>query len=170
MAVSTLTHLNFTGNARPALEFYQSVFGGHLMIMKHGTPLETQADDRDTGYVPMTADDPDADRVAFGMVVAENGFRIAAYDVLGTTATNPDGGIAARPGPAAPRAGGVTHTEPFFVLLNGDSLDELTPLWQGLTQDGTVIADLGPAPFAPVYGMVTDRFGITWVFGLAQGG
>lgn len=31
-------------------------------------------------------------------------------------------------------------------------------------------ADLGPALFAPVYGMVTDRFGITWVFGLTQGG
>ncbi|MCR6489195.1 VOC family protein [Amycolatopsis sp. OK19-0408] len=168
MAVSTLTHLNFTGNARPALEFYQSVFGGHLMIMAHGTQLENDADGRDTGYVPMAADDPDAERVAFGMVVAENGFRIAAYDVLGSTAAT--GGIAAPAGPASPRAQGVTHTEPFYVLLNGGSLDELTPLWQGLEQGGTVIAELGPAPFAPVYGMVTDRFGVTWVFGLAQGG
>lgn len=170
MAVSTLTHLNFTGNARPALEFYRSVFGGHLVIMEHGAQLEPPADGRDTGYVPMAADHPDAGRVAFGMVVAENGFRIAAYDVLGTAETDSAGGIAAPSGPAAPRARGVTHTEPFFVLLNGDSLDELTPLWQGLSQDGTVIADLGPAPFAPVYGMVTDRFGVTWIFGLAHGG
>ncbi|GLY38314.1 VOC family protein [Amycolatopsis sp. NBRC 101858] len=170
MPVSTLTHLNFTGNARLALEFYQSVFGGHLMIMEHGAQLESQTDGRDTGYVPMAADHPDAGRVAFGMVVAENGFRIAAYDVLGTAGTSPAGNIAAPPGPAAPRARGVTHTEPFFVLLNGDSLDELTPLWNGLSQGGTVIADLGPAPFAPVYGMVTDRFGVTWVFGLTQGG
>lgn len=167
MSVSTLTHINFTGDARPALEFYQSVFGGQLMVMTHGTPLGGDSgSDRDTGYVPMAADDPDADRVAFGMVVAENGFRIAAYDVIGSAG----GGVAAPSGQAAPRVRGVTHTEPFYVLLNGESLDELTPLWKGLAEGGAVIADLGPAPFAPVYGMVTDRFGVTWVFGLTQGG
>jgi len=30
--VSTLAHLNFTGNAREALQFYHSVFGGQMMI------------------------------------------------------------------------------------------------------------------------------------------
>ncbi|MGW4529106.1 hypothetical protein [Amycolatopsis sp. NPDC004378] len=59
--------------------------------------------------------------------MAENGFRIAAYDVLGTAGMRPPGGIAVPPGPAMPRTRGVTHTEPFFVLLDGDSLDELTP-------------------------------------------
>ncbi|MGW4529107.1 hypothetical protein [Amycolatopsis sp. NPDC004378] len=50
MAVSTLMHLNFTGNARSALEFYQSVFGGHLMIMEHGTQLDVQTE----GATPAT--------------------------------------------------------------------------------------------------------------------
>ncbi len=28
-------------------------------------------------------------------------------------------------------------------------------------------ADLGPAGFSPLYGMVTDRFGVTWVLDVA---
>lgn len=74
------------------------MFGGHLMIMAHGAQLECQAEGRDTGYV------------AFGMVVAENGFRIAAYDVLGTTGATQTGASPHR------RARGITHTESFFVL------------------------------------------------------
>ena len=32
MSVSTTTHVNFRGEAREALEFYQSVFGGDISI------------------------------------------------------------------------------------------------------------------------------------------
>ena len=32
MSVSVIPHLNFRGEAREALEFYQSVFGGELVI------------------------------------------------------------------------------------------------------------------------------------------
>ncbi len=74
MSVQTTTHLNFRGDARQALEFYQSVFGGHLVI-------NTYAD------FGMPAEIPGADKVVFGLVAAENGFRIMGYDI-----------------PAAPRA------------------------------------------------------------------
>ena len=36
MSVSVVTHLNFSGEARQALEFYHSVFGGQLMIGTYG--------------------------------------------------------------------------------------------------------------------------------------
>lgn len=32
MSVSTVAHLNFTGNARQALTFYHSVFGGQVGV------------------------------------------------------------------------------------------------------------------------------------------
>jgi PhnB protein len=51
------------------------------------------------------------------------------------------------------------------VLLNGDSLDELDELWTKLADDGSIIQALAPAPWAPAYGMLTDRFGVTWIFG-----
>ncbi|MGF7234043.1 MAG: VOC family protein [Frankia sp.] len=166
MSISTVAHLNFTGNAREALEFYHSVFGGQIMIATYaqvGVPQDSPHTDR-AMFSPVDPDSPDADHVAFGMVAADNGFRLAAYDVFGAA----DGGITAPPtsGEAAHRAIGLTHTESFFLLLNGDTLDELTALWSKLCDDGTIIQTLAPAPWAPAYGMLTDRFGITWIFGL----
>jgi PhnB protein len=167
MAVSTVAHLNFTGNARTALEFYHSVFGGQVMIATYaqvGVPQDSPRADQAV-FNPVDPDSSDADHVAFGMVAADNGFRLAAYDVFGAT----DGGIAAphASGRAAHRAIGLTHTESFFLLLNGDTLDELTTLWNKLSHGGTVIQALAPAQWAPAYGMLTDHFGITWIFGLA---
>ncbi len=63
MPVQTTTHLNFRGDARQALEFYQSVFGGHLVV-------NTYAD------FGMPAEIPGSDKVVFGLVAGENGFRI----------------------------------------------------------------------------------------------
>jgi PhnB protein len=167
MSVSTVAHLNFTGNAREALEFYHSVFGGQVMIATYaqvGVPQDSPDADQAV-FSPVDPDSPDADHVAFGMVAADNGFRLAAYDVFGGT----DGVIAAPhvSGGAAHRATGLTHTESFFLLLNGETLDELTALWSKLSDCGTVIQALAPAQWAPAYGMLTDRFGITWIFGLA---
>jgi PhnB protein len=36
--------------------------------------------------------------------------------------------------------------------------------WNGLKAGATIMADLGPAPWgAPLYGMLKDKFGVTWV-------
>lgn len=70
MSITTTTHLNFTGQARAALEFYQSVFGGSLTIASYG----------DFG---MPADAPGAQNVVFGQVESEGGFRVMAYDIPG---------------------------------------------------------------------------------------
>jgi len=68
MAVNVTPHLNFRGDARAALEFYQSVFGGDLMIMSY----------QDMGNVQ---DPSEANQVVWGQVAAESGFRVMAYDV-----------------------------------------------------------------------------------------
>ncbi|MEU0874867.1 VOC family protein [Nocardia brasiliensis] len=68
MSVTTTTHLNFRGDARAALEFYQSVFGGHLAVVTY----------KDAGNVE---DESAADQVMWGQVLAENGFHVMAYDV-----------------------------------------------------------------------------------------
>lgn len=68
MSVQVTIHLNFQGQARAALAFYQSVFGGQV----------TQFSYRESG---MPHDPADADRIIWGQVSASNGFRIMAYDV-----------------------------------------------------------------------------------------
>ena len=60
-------YLNFNGNARQALQFYQSVFGGELN-------LNTFADFGGQ-------DSPDADRIMHGQLETDAGYTIMAADV-----------------------------------------------------------------------------------------
>lgn len=165
MSITNTAHLNFRGDARQALKLYHSVFGGQLMIATYGQ-FGVPQDDPNGGPVtfgPVDSDSPDADHVAFGVVVGDNGFRVAAYDVFGGTG----GGIAGASEETAHRAGGLTHDESFFLLLNGDNIDEIRLLWDKLADGAIVIAPLATAKSAaPAYGMLTDRFGVTWIFGV----
>lgn len=131
MTVQAVTHLNFRGEARTALAFYHSVFGGHQMVVSY----------KDAGRVQ---DPSEADQVMWGQVVAENGFRIMAYDVPSKLSWNP-GEI------------------PFFVSLRGTATEEITGYWEKLSEGATILQPLAPALWAPLYGMVKDRFGVTWV-------
>lgn len=147
MSITTVPHLNFRGQARAALEHYHAVFGGQLLVTTYGD-------------VGVPADAPGADRVVFGQVVAENGFRIMAYDVSGED--RPVGT------PTTRRENGATLTdEPFFVSVRGDGVEEVGALWKGLAEGATVVEEYGPSAWAPASGMLTDRFGVTWILDVA---
>ena len=151
MSVQTVAHLNFHGEAREALEFYASVFGGTATIATYadfGAPREV----------------PGADRVVFGQVVADNGFRVMAYDVPAQAGAAP--GITR----TTRRENGVTlTTEPFFLSVRGETADEVGALWEELAVGATVVEPFGPAQWAPAFGMLTDRFGVTWILDVAMG-
>lgn len=149
MALNAVTHLNFTGQARAALEFYRSVFGGQVTIATYG----------DFG---LPSGHPDAAKVVFGQVTADNGFRVMAYDVPGAEAP------AGPPTPTTRRENGTTITrEPFFLSVRSDTVDEATAVWEGLAEGATVIEAFGPARWAPAFGMLADRFGVTWIVDVA---
>jgi PhnB protein len=134
MTVTTTTHVNFRGQAREALEFYRSIFGGDISIA-------TYAD------IHSVEDASQADHVAFGRVDAPSGFSIMAYDVQ-------------------PSKGFDAGENPFYITLHSTTGDEVQPLWDRLAQDAaTILIPLAPAPFAPLYGMLTDRYGVTWIVG-----
>jgi hypothetical protein len=57
---------------------------------------------------------------------------------------------------------------PFYITLHGNDADVVTACWERLADHATVLIPLVPAAFAPLYGMVTDRFGITWIVGAGQ--
>ncbi|MFE5813076.1 VOC family protein [Streptomyces sp. NPDC056479] len=131
MSVTTTTHLNFRGEARQALDFYQSVFGGHAVAVTY----------KDAGNVQ---NDNEADWVMWGEVVGDDGFHVMAYDVPSQLPWN-------------------RGENPFFVSVRGDDADEISALWQKLAEGSTVVRPLEAAQWAPLYGMLTDRFGVTWV-------
>jgi PhnB protein len=131
MAVKSVTHLNFRGDARAALEFYRSVFGGDLAVVTY----------KDAGG----AQDPaEADQVMWGQVLADNGFHVMAYDVPSRMPWN-------------------QGENSFFLSVRGESTQEITAYWEKLSEGATVVQPLGPAQWAPLYGMLTDRFGVVWV-------
>ena len=131
MTIQTTTHLNFRGDARAALTFYQSVFGGHQMVITY----------QDAGAVQNPAE---ANQVMWGQVQSENGFHIMAYDVPSRLSWN---------------AGEI----PVFVSVRGTTADEITRYWAALSEGATIVQALAPAGWSPLYGMLKDRFGVTWV-------
>jgi PhnB protein len=141
VSITATTHLNFTGQAREALVFYAGVFGGDAVI-------RTYAD------FGMPAELPGADGVVYGQVASPNGFAIMAYDIPGGQQL---------PAPVVRRENGTTITDqPFFVALGGGSLDELTGYWQKLADGATIVEPLAASAFSAGFGMLTDRFGVTW--------
>lgn len=71
MSITTTTHLNFRGEARAALEFYRSVFGGEVTIFTYSDAHSAQQPS-------------EADQVMWGQVVADNGLHLMAYDAPST--------------------------------------------------------------------------------------
>lgn len=90
----------------------------------------------------------EADQIKFGQVIGADGFQIMAYDV---------------PASASYDQG----EKSVFVSVRGDSADEIATLWGRLAQGSTIVEDLGPSAFSPAYGMLKDRFGVTWVLDVA---
>lgn len=131
MTIKTVAHLNFRGQARAALEFYRSVFGGDLVAVTY----------KDAGNVQKPAE---ADQVMWGQVAAGNGFHIMAYDVPASRPWSPG-------------------EAPFFVSVRGPSPAEITAFWDKLSAGSTVIVPLAAAAWSPLYGMLRDPFGVTWV-------
>lgn len=146
MTITTTTHLNFRGTARQALEFYQSVFGGTLTAATYG----------DFG---MPAGLPGADKVVFGQVESASGFRVMAYDIPGEDSAD----VAATAGTTR-RENGTTITDrTFFQSVRGETLDGIAALWEGLSVGAEIVEPLAASAWSPGFGMLTDRFGVTWV-------
>lgn len=137
MSVTTTTHLNFRGEARAALEFYQSVFGGQSAVVTYA----------DAGNVQ---DESEAGQVMWGQVLAGNGFHVMAYDVPSRLAYD-------------------RGENSFFVSVRGETVEEVTGYWEKLAEGATVVVPMGPAGWAPAYGMLRDRFGVVWVVDVVSG-
>lgn len=85
----------------------------------------------------------------WGQVTAANGIRVMAYDVP-----------ASRPWSRG--------EDLFFMSLRGTDAEEIRAFWEQLADGASVVVPLAPSQWAPLYGMLQDRFGITWVVDVAS--
>lgn len=130
MPVQLDPYLGFRDQARDALEFYRSVFGGVVTVSTFG--------DVDAARSPA-----DTDKVMHGQLLGEDGIRLMASD--------------------APTGMPVPDASTISLALSGDDAEVLTRWWEGLAAGATVIEPLTPAPWGDAFGMLTDRFGVTWM-------
>ncbi|WIE75561.1 VOC family protein [Curtobacterium sp. MCSS17_007] len=135
MSIETTTHINFDGQAREALDHYATVFGGTVAAATYGQMGASQ-------------DPAWADRIVFGQVTTDAGFRIMAFDVW----------------PDQPYDQG---TNAFYVFVHGDDADEVTRYWEALSEGAEVRQPLAPTPWAPLAGQLRDRFGVVWQLDVA---
>jgi len=143
MTISTTAHLNFPGTARAALDLYRTVFGGAVQATTYGE-------------LGAPADSPEAHLIVFGRLDTDAGAQLMAYDVPGRT--EPFSG-------STRRESGMTLTDqPFFLSVRGETLDEVAGYWTSLAEGATVIEPFAASAWSPGFGMLTDRFGVTWVF------
>lgn len=135
MAIRTVIHLNFQGNARAALAFYHAVFQGRQMLVTYAQAGR-----------PETARDPE--HIIWGQVTGDDGIALMAYDVQAGCDWNPG-------------------SNAFFVSLRGDDIDTIRALWSALSDGAEVLQPLAASQWSPLYGMLRDRFGVTWVVDVA---
>lgn len=131
--IKTTAHLNFRGDARAALTFYQTVFGGDQILITYA--------DANANAVQNTTE---ANQIIWGQVASPVGFQVMAYDVPSAIDWHP----------------GMI---PVFVSVRGEDPTQLTGYLDKLVTGGTIVQPFGPSGFSPLYGMVKDRFGVTWV-------
>jgi PhnB protein len=135
MAIRTVTHLNFSGNARAALSFYRDVFDGQ----------QTQVTYAQAGRADEAVD---PDHIIWGQVADEDGVALMAYDV--------QAGVDWHPGERA-----------FYVSVRGDDENKIRGIWDRLADGAVVLHAPAPSQWSPLYGMLRDRFGVTWIVDVA---
>jgi PhnB protein len=123
-------YLNFKNDAREAMEFYKSVFGGTL-------DLRTFKDYH-------ASQDPSEDDKIMHSVLEADGITFMASDT-------PDR-MEYQPG----------HTN-FGMSLQGEDAAELSGYFKKLSAGGSVTMPLEKAAWGDTFGMVTDKFGISWL-------
>jgi PhnB protein len=139
MATTLNPYLGFKDNAREAMDFYQSVFGGELTRSTFG---EFHASE----------DPAEQDKIMHSQLETPSGFTLMGSDT--------------------PNHMSYTPGDNYSVSLSGPAsdADELRAYWDKLSDGGTVVMPLTPAPWGDSFGMLKDKFGVSWLVNISGAG
>lgn len=137
MSVQLNPYLSFRSNAREAMEFYRSVFGGDLLV-------NTFAD------LHAAQDPSENDLVMHSQLTGDHGIVFMGSDTPQRMEFRP----------------GTTMS----MSLSGDDEALLTGWYEQLADGGTVTMPLQKAVWGDSFGMLVDRFGVTWLVNITGAG
>lgn len=140
MAVKLTSYISFDGNAKEAMEFYRSVFGGTVYSDTFASFASSD----------MPVAEADMDKIMHASLVGSDGIELMASD----TPTGIDYETGAR----------ITLT------LSGASESTLRDYWNKLAEGGKVTAPLQTAPWGDTFGMLVDKFGVNWMVNIGPEG
>ncbi len=130
-------YLNFNGNCEEAFNFYKSVFGGDFTYI--GRFGEMPASE---GY---TVPESDSNKIMHVSLPIGGGTTIMGSDT------------------GAQWAPGFIQGNNFSISVNVESREEADKLFNGLSAGGNATMPLSKTFWSEYFGMLTDKFGISWM-------
>lgn len=127
-------YINFNGNCEEAFEFYQSVFGGKLQLVRYGE-LENN----------MGLEGDDLNQI--GNV---------ALPIIGDTFLY---GSDVPKAFGQPVEAGTNHE----INIEAENIEETKQLFEKLSDEGNVKMPLQETEWAERFGSLTDKFGVQWM-------
>ena len=138
MTTTLSTYLSFEKNARTAMEFYHSVFGGDLTI--------------NTFKEQGSSNSPEQDNlIMHSQLKTEGGINIMASDTV-----------------VGKGQGALTRGNDFSLSINGTDLVEITAYYEKLIAGGTVTVPLAASPWGDTFAMFKDKFGMQWMINVTK--
>ncbi|MBN2733120.1 MAG: VOC family protein [Balneolaceae bacterium] len=126
-------YLNFDGNTEEVFEFYQSVFGGELQIVRFKDMEDS-----------MGATGDDLEKIAH-----------VSLPIGGNTMLMGDDGPAVMGQP-------MTVGDNFSINLEAENAQEAEKVFNDLSAGGKITMPLQETEWAAKFGMLTDKYGISW--------
>jgi len=138
--IKVVPYLFFKGNAKEAMEFYKSVFGGELTMSTVGeSPKEV-------------LDQMKMEESRYGEIMHAH-LKNGAFDLLGS-----DSKIAS------------DHAAKVELSINGPSADEaaMKEIFDKLAEGGKIGMPLAKQFWGDTFGMVTDKFNVDWMMNIGD--
>lgn len=145
MSTTLTPYLSFDGKTRDAFAFYEKALGAKVQAMMSWDDMpampampEPGAADADCNNGPR----PTGDGIMHACLVLPDGARLMAGDTP----------------PGRPFEG----NKGVMLALEYDGIDQAHSAFKALSQGGQITMPLAPAFWAKTFGMLTDRFGVSW--------
>lgn len=127
------SYISFNGDAKEAMDFYRSIFGGEVYT---STFASFESPD-------MPVEPEDKEKIMHAFLKGDNDIELMASDTPSTMPYND----------------GTRVT----LSLSGDDEQLLRGYWNNLCEEGTITVPLGKSPWGDTFGMLTDKFGVNWM-------